>query len=128
VKFSSAPKNFRLSDNLFFECNYALLSSATLDAKKLGRNAVWRSKLEARNRNIPAVDLVRTEPKFENPASYDFRLTTGQSQFATAEIEQGADLGAFSRDAFVGPYTQQLVRALGVAIGESDLAETWGIQ
>jgi hypothetical protein len=128
VKFSSAPRNFRLNDNLFFECNYALLSSATLDAKRLGRNAVWRSKLEARNRNIPAVDLVRTEPKFENPASYDFRLRPGQSQFATAEIERGAELGAFARDTFLGPYSQQLVRALGVAIGEPDLAEAWGLQ
>lgn len=128
VKFSSAPRTFFLNDNLFFECNYALLSSSALDAKKLGRNAVWRSKMEARNRNIPAVDLVRTEPKFVAPASYDFRLSAGQSQFATAEIEPGAELGAFSRSAFVGTYTQQLVRALGVAIGEPDLAETWGLQ
>jgi hypothetical protein len=128
VKFSSAPKTFFLRDNLFFECNYALLSSGALDAKKLGRNALWRSKMEARNKPIAAVDLVRTEPKFEAPASYDFRLSAGQSQFATAETEPGAELGAFARDTYVGTYTQQLVRALGVAIGEPELAEAWGLQ
>lgn len=128
VKLGSTPKAFFLRDNLFFECNYALLSSSTLDAKKLGRNAVWRSKLEAKNRAIPAIDLVRTEPKFEAPASYDFRLAAGQAQFATAEIERGAELGAFARDTHVGTYSQQLSRSLGVAVGDPELAETWGLQ
>jgi len=128
IKASGSPSNFRLNDNLFFECNFALTVSGQLDQKKLGRNAVWKSKIQANGRPLTSLDLVRTEPKFVAPADYDFRLRPGQGQLGNAETEAGADIGAFQRSDYLGQYTQQLVRTLGVAVGEKDLAETWGVQ
>jgi hypothetical protein len=125
VRLGTVPASFRLGDNLFFEGNHAVLASAPLEAKRLGRNALWRAKLEARGRPIPSADLVRTEPKFIDAAAYDFRLQAGQNQFATAETEAGADLGAFSREDLAGPFTQQLVRTLGAAIGDPELPGRW---
>jgi len=126
LKITGSPGNLNLTDNLFFECAFAILSSGELSPKKTGRNAVWRSKLQANGRPLNALDLVRTEPKFESPQDYDFRLRPGQGQLGNALSEEGADLGAFQRTDYIGRYTQQLVRTLGVAVGENDLAETWG--
>lgn len=128
VKITGSPSNFRLNDNLFFECPFALMAGGDVDLKKIGRNAVWRSKMQARGRPMNSMDLVRTEPKFEAPGDYDFRLRPGQGQLGNATTEEGADLGAFQRSDYLGRYTQQLVRTLGVAIGENDLAETWGME
>lgn len=125
IKVAGKTGSLEMADNLFFECESGLTSTASLPASVLGRNAVWKTRLTSQGRNPPGLDLVRTEPKFVAPENYDFRLVPGQNQLSTALTEPGAELGAYTANQWVGPYYPQMARALGVAVGEPGLRETW---
>lgn len=127
IKLAGSLSAFRLSENLFFECAYGLLAGGTVENRQVGRNVIWKTKIQARGRPVNSQDLVRSEPKFEAPESYDFRLKAGQSQLGTGNTEGGGDMGAFQRADYLGEYTQQLVRTLSAAVGEPDLATLWGL-
>ncbi len=126
VKVSGAGTRLRLDENIFYECPYAILVSSTMPVANIGRNVTWRSKIQAQGRALTVPELVRTEPKFVAPESYDFRLRPGQGQLISSS-ETSATLGAFQQTDFIGPYTQQLVRALAMATGEKELASLWGL-
>lgn len=127
IKVTGTRPSLTIDDNLFFESQFALQASSDFDVKRIGRNAVWRSKFVARGRELRPTDVIRTEPDFENPANFDFRIKPGKGQLGVAARESGADLGAFQRQDFLGGATQHLVRALAAATGESDLPEIWGL-
>jgi hypothetical protein len=128
IKLSSMPPVLQINGNLFFECAIGLNASSKLLGKNLGRNAIWKSKIQTNGRPLAGGDLVRTEPKFEGPESYDFRVKPGQSQLTVGTGEDSREIGAFQQSDIVGPYTQQLIRTLTVATGEEDLAELWGLE
>lgn len=128
VKLAGNPPNFQLDQNLFFECAIGFNSNIPMPGKKLGRNAIWKSKFQANGRPVASGDLVRTEPKFEAPESYDFRLRPGQGQLNVGSGEEVQQIGAFQLQDILGEYTQQVLRSLSVATGESDLASLWGLE
>jgi hypothetical protein len=128
IRALSDVKSIRLNDNLFFDSPNGFVAGGIVASQTIGRNSIWRSKFTARGRNIPNLDLVRTEPKFEDPSNYDYRLKPGQGQIGNAVSEEGADLGAFQREEYLGPFTQQLVRSLAVAVDNEDLPSSWGIK
>jgi len=118
--------SFRLLDNLFYETENGLAVAGKVNRKGIGRNAVWKAKFTSNGRVIPNLDLVRTEPRFEDREAYDFRLRPGQGQIANAKSDEGADLGAFQRQDYLGPYSQNLVRSMAPAVGDLDLPASWG--
>jgi hypothetical protein len=118
---------FTLQDNVFFECPTGFTSGGEMNPRQLGRNALWRSKFMARSKPILLLDSVRTEPGFDAPGSFDFRIQSGKGQVGAAVSEPGADLGAYQRKDFLGPYSGTLARSLGAATGEDDLAGAWGL-
>lgn len=126
LQIAGSYSSLALDDNLFYEQPFGLNASGEVGGKQFGRNAVWRSRLAAKGRNIPALDLVRTEPRFVDPAAYDFRPAEGQAQLANALKTPGAYLGAFQPDTWMGPFTQQLARSLAVAAGTPALATSFG--
>lgn len=120
-------KNFAMTDNLFFECAIGLHSVGDASPKFLGRNGVWQSKMQARSRPIPLIDIVRTEPAFFAPESFDFRVKVGKGQVGNSTLGAGMDLGAFQNADILGEYTEPFVHALSAATGNPDLAEEWGL-
>lgn len=127
IKLGGKISRFDMADNLFYECDSALNMAGDIEAKRLGRWAIWKTKVVAAGKNVPGLDLVRSEPKFVSPEAYDFRLRQGQAQLSSSLSEPaGRELGAFQFDTFVGTYTQQLVRSLSVATGQPNLAALWG--
>ncbi|MGE3262591.1 MAG: right-handed parallel beta-helix repeat-containing protein [Bacteriovoracia bacterium] len=119
--------NFSMTDNLFTETPIGLISTGDVDPKSLGRNGVWQSKLQAKGKTLTLVDIVRSEPKFVAPASYDFRISPGKAQVGNASLGTGLDLGAFQRTDMLGRYTEPFAHALSAATGDPDLAEAWGL-
>jgi hypothetical protein len=81
----------------------------------------------SRTKPLLSLDIVRTEPSFENPAAYDFRVKPGKGHNGSAVRVPGDDLGAFQTTEFLGPYTGVLARSLGAATGLDDLAGTWNL-
>jgi hypothetical protein len=127
IKISENNSNFSLNDSLFFETPYALISAGDINVRNLGRSAMWKSKFMARSKPVNAVDMIRAEPVFVAPESYDFRVKPGKGQTGAATRDPGADLGAFQTSDFLGPYSGPLARSLGAATGEDDLAGRWGL-
>jgi hypothetical protein len=127
IKLNGNNQRFRLQDNLFYECNFGVLGAGEISSRSFGRNASWRSKFQARSRAITQLDIVKTEPAFEAPDLYDFRIKPGKGHTGSAMLEEGLDLGAFQRSDFLGAWTGTLARSLSVATGEDDLASSWGI-
>ena len=123
----SDVKSLKLIDSLFFECENGLIVAGALDSRGIGRNAIWKSKFTSKGRNIPNLDLVKSEQRFEAPNLYDYRLKPGQGQIGNALSEEGADLGAFQRSDYLGEHTQQLIRSLSAAVGDPELPVSWGI-
>lgn len=128
IKLSGENPAVSVDDNLFYENTHALYSTSDFDVKKIGRNAIWKTKFTARGRELRPQDSIRTEPKFENPAAYDFRVKAGKGQVGVASKEAGGDLGAFQRSDFVGSATQQLARTLSAATGSDDIPVAWGLE
>ncbi len=128
VKLNGNNQRFRLNDSVFYECNYALLGAGEVTSRYIGRNAAWRSKFQARSRPITQLDVVKTEPSFEAPAAYDFRIKPGKGHTGSALLVEGADLGAFQRSDFLGNLSGTLARSLSAVAGEDDLASSWGIK
>ncbi len=128
VKLAGSLSFFQLDQNLFFECAYGLNATSNLSGKKLGRNAIWKTKFQTNGKPVASGDLVRTEPKFEAPESYDFRLKPGQGQLNVPAGDEIRQLGAFQTDDILGEYTQQVVRTMSVATGEEELASLWGLE
>jgi hypothetical protein len=118
--------SFSMTDNLFYECGYGFLSLSDVERRVMGRNGVWQSKMVSRNRPIPLLDIVRTEPKFVAPASYDFRVMPGKALSGNGMIA-GQDLGAFQPGDVLGEYTEPFVHALSAATGNPDLADDWNL-
>src|SRR5690606_25041079 len=112
VKLTGPRPVLSIQDNLFYESQFALQASSDFDVKRIGRNAVWKSRFVARGRELRPPDVIRTEPEFENPANFDFRIKPGKGQLGVAARESGADLGAFQRQDFLGGATQHLIQAL----------------
>jgi hypothetical protein len=127
VKIADTNSNFYLYDNLFFETPAALASGGDIAIRNLGRNGLWKSKFMARSKPLNALDVIRGEPTFLAPASYDFRVNPGKGFTAAAKRDPGADLGAFQTSDLLGPYTGPLARSLGAATGLDDLAGAWGL-
>jgi hypothetical protein len=127
VRFTASNSKFTLDDNLFFENAFGVYGAGNLDVKGIGRNAVWKSKFQARGRTINGLDFVRTEPAFVAPGYYDFRIAPGKGQLGEAAKTPGADLGAFQRSDFMGESTSQLAHALQTATNESELLAAWGL-
>jgi hypothetical protein len=128
IKLSGENPNVSIDDNVFFENLYAVYASGDFDVKRIGRNSIWKTKFVARGRPLKPSDSIRTEPQFENPALYDFRIKPGKGQLGVAAKETGADLGAYQRSDFLGSATQQLVRTLSAATGDDSLPEAWGLE
>lgn len=128
IKFAGKTGALEGGDNLYFETTSGASVATEASGRALGRSAIWKSRLMVQGRNASGADIVRTQPRFVAPESYDFRLNPGQSQLNTAESEAGTEIGAFAQADFVGPYTQQLVRALAVAVGQPELPEAWGMK
>lgn len=127
VKLSGSSPRFSLNDNIFFECNYGLYAGGDLAPRALGRNGTWRSKFMARSKQLTLLDIVKTEPQFEAPESYDFRIKPGKGHTGSAMLIEGNDLGAYQRADFLGQYSGTLARSLGAVTSETDLADTWGL-
>jgi hypothetical protein len=127
IKASGKSSVLEGGDNLFYETAAGVSATADLPGRSLGRNAVWKSRFMVQGRNASGVDLVRTQPRFQAAESYDFRLAPGQSQLVSSELEAGTELGAFTFGDYMGPFTQQVVRAMGVATGQPSLPAQWGI-
>ena len=125
VKLEGKIPHLEMSDNLYYECADGLIVAGDIETRKLGRAAVWKTRMTGQGKNLSSLDLVRTEPRFRSPENYDFRLLPGQAQLSTGD--SGVDLGAFQQDTYLGIFTQQLARALAVATGQADLAAQWGI-
>lgn len=127
VKLNGSNQRFRLQDNVFYECNYGVLGAGEISTRSFGRNASWRSKFSARSKTLTQLDVVKTEPLFEKPEKYDFRIKPGKGHTGSALTEEGMDLGAFQRSDFLGEWSGTLARALSAASGEDDLATAWGL-
>ncbi|RZA09548.1 MAG: hypothetical protein EOP11_01320 [Proteobacteria bacterium] len=127
VKVAGKVASIEGGDNIFFETSNGISSIADIPGRSLGRNAVWKSRLTVQGKNAGGVDLVRSQPRFQGAESYDFRLVPGQSQLSTADMESGVELGAFQFSEYMGPYTQQVVRAMSVAVGQPSLPALWGV-
>ncbi len=128
VRTSGNNALLSIEDNIFYENLYAVYSSGDLPAKTMGRNAAWKSRFQIKGHVIKDIDVVRSEPYFENPALYDFRIKLGRGQLGAAAQQSGADLGAFQRNDFLGPFTAQFIHSLESATGRSNLAKSWGYQ
>lgn len=125
VKVAGESPNFTLADNLFFECTNGLYASAEISPKIIGRNAVWNSKMMSRGHPLQGLDLIRSEPKFAAPESYDFRIVAGRGQLGSASKGTGLDIGAFQTSDILGPHTQKFLHALSAATANPDLPDLW---
>ncbi|MCO5143821.1 MAG: right-handed parallel beta-helix repeat-containing protein [Oligoflexia bacterium] len=127
VRFNSKRTRSTIAENVFYETESALYSTDSFDKNSIGRNAVWKSKYVARGKTVVGAELVRTEPKFDGPEYFDFRIAASQSQLRVTRPSESYSYGAFDRADLLGPYTQQFLRSLAAATGESDIAEFWGL-
>lgn len=127
IKLVGSSPNFSLFDSVFYETPNGLFAGGEVNVRNLGRNGTWKSRFLSRSKPLVALDMLRTEPTFENPSQYDFRIKTGKAYSGQALREPGADLGAFQRTDFLGTYSGPLARSLGAATGEDDLAGQWGL-
>lgn len=127
VKLNGNNQRFRLQDNLFYECSFGLFGAGEVSSRSIGRNAAWRSKFTARSKTLTQLDIVKTEPQFEAPDLYDFRIKPGKGHTGSALLEDGADLGAYQRSDFLGPWSGALARSLSAVTSEEDLASAWGL-
>jgi hypothetical protein len=127
VKLNGSNQRFQLQDNVFFECSFGLTGVGEVNTKNIGRNAAWRSKFMARSKNLTQLDIVKTEPVFQAPDLYDFRIKPGKGHTGSALLEEGSDLGAFQRSDFLGPWSGALARSLSAVANDEDLASSWGL-
>lgn len=127
VKLAGTTRRFSMADNVFFENTYGLYASGEVNSRAMGRNAAWRSKFVAVSKQLARLDLVKTEPEFEAPESYDFRIKPGKGHTGSALLVEGSDIGAYQRTDFLGTYSGPLARSLSAATGEDDLAADWGL-
>ncbi|HEY8279583.1 MAG TPA: right-handed parallel beta-helix repeat-containing protein [Bdellovibrionota bacterium] len=127
VRVGGSTNKFSLYDNIFFECEHALYVGGDANTNSLGRNGSWKSRFTARSKPLSMLDIVRTEPVFEDPSNYDFRIKPGKGHVGSALRTPGGDLGAFQRADFVGTHSGTLAHTLGAATGDVDLAGSWGL-
>lgn len=127
IKLGGTSPGFVLYDSLFFETPNALVAGGDVNVRNLGRSGLWKGKFMSRSKPLNALDLVRGEPSFNAPDSYDFRVKPGKGFNGAAVRDPGADLGAFQPADFLGTYSGPLARSLGAATGLDDLAGTWGL-
>ncbi len=128
IKLTANDSLAAIDDNLFFENTYGLFGLGNYDTSRIGRNAIWKTKFMLQGRNFSRPDFIRTEPQFNDPGHYDFRVGPGKSQAGGAAKEAGADVGAFQRADLLGGLTTQIAVALRTATGEKDLLAAWGLE
>lgn len=117
-------------DNLFYRNVYSIYTSQKPQAEQFRYNSSWRSVATFKKSTIKNSGMMKSEPKFRNPATLDFRLKAGSAQFgAGSTTEKGlpTDIGAFQNADFLGKYSIQLANALGAIRGDANLAKTWGL-
>jgi len=127
IKLAGTSPLFSLYDSLFFETPNALLAGGDVNIRNLGRSGLWKSKFMSRTKPLDALDVIRGDPAFTAPESYDFRVKPGKGFNGAALRDRGADLGAFQPNDFLGAYSGPLARSLGAATGLDDLATSWGL-
>jgi hypothetical protein len=125
LKIAGDGSSFKVNDNLFFECPNGIYATNDINAKSIGRNAIWMTKMVARGRPMQGIDLIRSEPKFAAPELYDFRILSGRGQLG-ASSKGGLDIGAFQTTDILGSHTQQFLHTLSAATGNPDLPGLWG--
>lgn len=127
LRISGNSRPVTIQDSVFFECTNGIFAEGELAPKAIGRNAAWRTKFTANGKVLTGIDLVRSEPIFEGPESYDFRIQSGKGHTGSALLEPGRDLGAYQNSDLLGPYSEILAHSLGALTGKDDLATEWGI-
>jgi hypothetical protein len=124
LRVNGSGTRLTVANNLFFECPYAIYAASDIHSSHLGRNATWKSKMVSKGHPLLDLDLIRSEPLFQDPGNYDFRVRPGSGP-ALQDLENG--IGAYQQTDFVGTFSSQLARSLGAATGDDSFPQQWGL-
>mgnify|MGYP003393491283 CR=1 FL=1 len=130
ARFYGKTNELNVEDNLFYSNRYSLLTSQKFAPFQIGRNAAWKSIAFREREQITGLDFVKGKPEFRNADAFDYRLIPGSpgANSGVPDEDGGSDIGAFQAEAFLGKYTSQFLITLETAVGEKNLAETWGFK
>ena len=129
IRFNGNSPAGEISDNLFYEGIYSVFASVPIDKSLFKRNAAYKNIPVLNGKRLNDIDMIRTQPLFENPSRYDFRLKPLTAHAGLIKsAESSSDIGAYQRSDYVGNYTSYFIKTLESALNTEGLGKDWGYE